>query len=659
MPTRSSVNSLSRDHSSSTSGSMPNSPVAHPKDESLAPQDPFIKKSSETADESPSSSSSRTSPAVPSAPRTDSPEPTEKNNSYSSTAIDLSLPEGITLPKSVDRNFFSQKRLRTSFFELPPPQMIAALEEYDAAIRSKGGTVRNPQAYFFGVVKRYLSLIKTTNGKESSDNVSPNTPMGETLSTPVKERLDNLINSKFCSPNDLNGSVIEKMKMLSTEDALLAIDEISDMNPDSIRNFPSYFVGILNRYNKGEGAREKKKEKTSNHREDRDHDRGRSRRDRDRRERSRDERDDSRRGKDQTHRRSPDRRHRRRRYSRDMSRSRSRDRYDSYSSDEEYERRERRRRRRSGDRSRSRSRSGSRSRSRYDRDRDDDYDDRRRRRSREDDYGDRRPSSRRSHDYDYRRDRNEKDSYRNQRRSHRDGSPYSGRTDSMSGMAGHYQGPPMGMPHGYSVPPPPMQQAPSMHLPPAPPPGYVNGPPPQYTPGQQHSSNGYSHSSGPMPPSQSGSYQQHMSGGGGAPNSNYVMNSQSQQQSHHNSGYSGSMNSGSSWQAPPDILGLAEQAKQAIQHINEPHHHKGESSQMNSDQLTVSSLPVMVQYAIKNLEATGYLDKELTGTCLRILSKLPESIALQSLEKFSSCDTSIMRNKEAYLAGILKKAINS
>jgi len=658
MLTRSSVNSLSRDNPSSPSGSMSNSPMVQLKDESPAPQDPDVNNSSETVIES-ASSSSRTSPAVPPAPRTDSPEPMENINSNSST-VDLPLPEGITLPKSVDRNFFSQKRLRTSFFELPPPQMIAALEEYDVAIRSKGGTVRNPQAYFFGVVKRYLSLMKTTNGKESFDNVAPNTPMGENLSAPVKERLDNLISSKFCSPNDLNGSVMGKMKMLSSADALLAIDEISDINPDSIRNFPSYFVGILNRYARGEGTRQKKKDKSSNHREDRDrdHDRGRSRRDRDRRERSRDERDDSRRGRDHSQRRSPDRRHRRRRYSRDMSRSRSRDKYDSYSSgDEEHERRERRRRRRSDDRSGSRS--GSRSRGRYDKDRDDDHDDRRRRRSREDDYGDRRPSSRRSHEHDHRRERNEKDSNRNHRRSHRDGSPYSGRPDNMSGMPGHYQGPPMGMPHGYSVPPPPMQQAPSMHLPPAPPPGYVNGPPPQYSQGQQHSSNGYSHSSGPMPPSQSGSYQQHMSGGGGAPNSNYVMNSQNQQQSHHNSGYSASMNSGSSWQAPPDILGLAEQAKQAIQHINEPHHHKGESSQMNSDQLTVSSLPVMVQYAIKNLEATGYLDKELTGTCLRILSKLPESIALQSLEKFSSCDTSIMRNKEAYLAGILKKAINS
>ena len=136
-----------------------------------------------------------------------------------------------------------------------------------------------------------------------------------------------------------------------------------------------------------------------------------------------------------------------------------------------------------------------------------------------------------------------------------------------------------------------MQQAPNMHFSPAPPPGYVNGPPPPYGQGQQHSSNGYSHSSGPMPSSQSGSYQQHMSGGSGGSNSNYMM-SQGQQQS--NSSYSGS-----SWQAPPDILGLAEQAKQAMQHINQPHGHKDGPSQSHSGELTVSSLPVMVQYAIK------------------------------------------------------------
>jgi len=619
--------------------------VDQTKYDSSTAQDPGAVQSSSPVDESPRPSSpSQISGAVPSASNANSPEALESKHSPS--PIDLALPDGITLPKSVDPNFFSQNRLRTSFNELSSSQMTAALEEYDIAMRSKGETVRNPQAYFFGVIKRYLNLQKN-NGKDSSDN---NSPMGENLSTPVKERLDDLIARNICSTSDLNGNVMDKMKLLSSEDAILAIDEISDVNPESIRNFPSYFIGILNRHTRGEISRQKKKDKVGGHRDDRERERSRSRRDKERRERSRDERDEGRRARERSHRRSPERRHRRRRDSRERSRSHSRDRYDSYSSDEDFERRERRRRRRDRSRSKSRSRSRSRSRGRYDRERDDDYDERRHRRSRDEEYVERKSSSRRGHERDFRRDRNEKDSHR--RRSHRDGSPYSGRSEGMSGMPGHYNGPPMGMPHGYSVPPPPMQQAPNMHFSPAPPPGYVNGPPPPYGQGQQHSSNGYSHSSGPMPPSQSGSYQQHMSGGSGGSNSNYMMSSQGQQQS--NSSYSGS-----SWQAPPDILGLAEQAKQAMQHINQPHGHKDGPSQSHSGELTVSSLPVMVQYAIKNLEATGYLDRELTGTCLRILSKLPEPVALQSLEKFSSCDTSIMRNKEAYLAGILKKAINS
>ena len=72
---------------------------------------------------------------------------------------------------------------------------------------------------------------------------------------------------------------MDKMKMLSSEDAILAIDEISDVNPESIRNFPSYFIGILNRHTRGESSRQKKKDKVGSHRDDRERERSRSRRD--------------------------------------------------------------------------------------------------------------------------------------------------------------------------------------------------------------------------------------------------------------------------------------------------------------------------------------------------------------------------------------------
>ncbi len=72
---------------------------------------------------------------------------------------------------------------------------------------------------------------------------------------------------------------MDKMKLLSSEDAILAIDEISDVNPESIRNFPSYFIGILNRHTRGEISRQKKKDKVGGHRDDRERERSRSRRD--------------------------------------------------------------------------------------------------------------------------------------------------------------------------------------------------------------------------------------------------------------------------------------------------------------------------------------------------------------------------------------------
>ncbi len=179
MPTRSTVSSASRDNSLSRSPSR--SPVDQTKYDSSTAQDPGAVQSSSPVDESPRPSSpSQISGAVPSASNANSPEALESKHSPS--PIDLALPDGITLPKSVDPNFFSQNRLRTSFNELSSSQMTAALEEYDIAMRSKGETVRNPQAYFFGVIKRYLNLQKN-NGKDSSDN---NSPMGENLSTPVK-----------------------------------------------------------------------------------------------------------------------------------------------------------------------------------------------------------------------------------------------------------------------------------------------------------------------------------------------------------------------------------------------------------------------------------------------------------------------------------------
>lgn len=50
----------------------------------------------------------------------------------------------------------------------------------------------------------------------------------------------------------MNDKVKSKIRMLSEKDALFAIDELSSVERGSIRNFSSYFMGILNRYMRGD-----------------------------------------------------------------------------------------------------------------------------------------------------------------------------------------------------------------------------------------------------------------------------------------------------------------------------------------------------------------------------------------------------------------------
>ena len=65
------------------------------------------------------------------------------------------------------------------------------------------------------------------------------------------------MDSNFCSQTDLTNNVLSKLKMLSEHDALLAINEIASVPRATIRNFPSYFMGILNRYMRGEETPQK------------------------------------------------------------------------------------------------------------------------------------------------------------------------------------------------------------------------------------------------------------------------------------------------------------------------------------------------------------------------------------------------------------------
>lgn len=61
-----------------------------------------------------------------------------------------------------------------------------------------------------------------------------------------------------------------------------------------------------------------------------------------------------------------------------------------------------------------------------------------------------------------------------------------------------------------------------------------------------------------------------------------------------------------------------------------------------------------VQFVIQNLQNTRQIDGPLDNGMLGMVKDLPEAMALHALEKFRLCDKNKMRNKIAYLAGVLR-----
>ena len=62
-------------------------------------------------------------------------------------------------------------------------------------------------------------------------------------------------------------------------------------------------------------------------------------------------------------------------------------------------------------------------------------------------------------------------------------------------------------------------------------------------------------------------------------------------------------------------------------------------------------------FLLQNLQATGQIDGNLDDGMLGMVKDLPENLALQALQKFSSIDKNTMRNKTAYLAGVLRREL--
>lgn len=534
-------------------------------------------------------------------------------------ALQAQLPGGIKIPPGLDPKILlsSDRALRMLKELTSPVQMQAALDEFTEAMKNKGDRVRNAQAYLVGVIKRYITV------SQKDSNAPP--IMGENITPIVKSTLQNMITSGFCSQQDLSDKVYAKIKMLSENDAILAIEEISSVQRDKIRNFPSYFMGILNRYMRGDETYKGRKMGTNsnaipvgmrppgNDIHNRSNDtRRRSRDDYDRYRRSSPSDRDSRRRRSRSEDSDySDKRHRRRRSRRYRSDSDSSDSSDS----RDYRRR------------RDRDRSPSRSRDRYEGRRD-----RRRYRSR---------SRSRSSSPSYRRDRDS-------RRSRRDKSDHR---------------------RNNGVPPPANSALPLPGMMPPPFPNGIPPPPPPRVP--------------PAAPSGNQAWQQNNQSGNilmQSQQSGFPASSPTNTQSFPPQQQAGSYGPASVPQGIPDILGIAEKAASAVQALtrqqqatqppalstlpppqqSQPYSVNAYSNSSappvpNKSEFGVKDLSSMIQFSLKNLQATGHLDKEPGSNACRLMNNLPEAKALEALEKFSSCDASIMRSKEGYLIGILRK----
>lgn len=167
-------------------------------------------------------------------------------SSVSSTNA-FGLPESVIVPSSVTPDIF-QGKLLSMLKELPPNLIHDALQEFHDAIATKGESIRNRGAYLNGVVRRYRLVQQRSVAGEGKQIL----PMGEQISPRVVEKLDLLVATGYCTQEEMNDKIKCKIKMLSEQHALLAIEELSSVERSSIRNFGSYFMGILNRYMRGD-----------------------------------------------------------------------------------------------------------------------------------------------------------------------------------------------------------------------------------------------------------------------------------------------------------------------------------------------------------------------------------------------------------------------
>ena len=433
--------------------------------------------------------------------------------------------------------------------------------------------------------------------------------MGTNVAPSVSTILQNMVSSGFCTPNDLSEKVMAKVQMLSEQEAIMALNELSSVPRETIRNFPSYMMGILNRYMRGESGANASKQGQNRQQQ---HSRG------SRPERPRTNGD--RYGRRSSRSSSPgERRHRHRRH-----RSRS------PSSDRDYHRRSRR------DRSTSRSRS---------RDR---YDDRgrdRRRRSRSQS-----PRYRRDDRYDH-------DSRR--------GSQTMNVNPSGTKMVQQFGIPP--------PPPPPPHFASQQHIQPSQMHHVQQQPIMQMHQHQQPIWSNLGGQAPPAQifnaPASAPSYSANpASEVNGLPVIDILgIAERAAAAIGSMSGATTRLNPTSDPRDPRAQLSTNVDPRQnvsqsmyapQISSVQPQNSSTQRQEQYNDtrDDVKISDLSPMLQYSISNLVSTGHLDINPGGNVCRLLKSMPEPLSLGCLEKFSGIDSSTMRSKEGYLVGILKKA---
>jgi hypothetical protein len=64
-------------------------------------------------------------------------------------------------------------------------------------------------------------------------------------------------------------------------------------------------------------------------------------------------------------------------------------------------------------------------------------------------------------------------------------------------------------------------------------------------------------------------------------------------------------------------------------------------------------------FLYQNVQSQKHVDQPLDEGILGMIHDLPEHMALAALDKFSNIDKNTMRNKTAYLAGVLRRELES